>query len=956
MYNQPKYTFLLLVLLMFFIPVLHAQKSYWQQQVNYKINVALNDVDNTLDADETITYTNNSPDTLHFIWFHLWPNAYKNDKTEFSEQLLRNNNTSFYFSDEKERGYINHLSFKVDDVTALLEPDSSHIDVVKLLLPRALPPQQSTTITTPYHIKLPFNFSRSGYEGQTYQVAQWYPKPAVYDANGWHQMPYLDQGEFYSEFGNFDVTITVPENYIVASSGNLQNEDELNKLKELGKQSAKSQNNYKLWQSSLLLKTIKLKKNFDEVMPPSKSAAKTLRYQLQNAHDFAWFASKLFIVKYDSIKLATHNVDAFTYYNPWDAKAWDSSMQYVKDAVHFYSKKLGEYPYDVVSAVSGRSSKDVGGMEYPTITLLEMADGGKELDATITHEVGHNWLYGILASNERYHAWMDEGINTYYEKRYLLEKYGELPAAKQPKKRPLDEEDLIIRSLAKIYKDQPADLPANDFTELNYGMSAYTKGAQFLLQLEAQTGTALFDSSMHHYYNEWKYKHPQPQDFKQSFEAASGVSITDKFKKLFVAGTLKPEAKKQLKLTAIYNIKETDKYRYISIAPLAGFNYYDKLMIGGIIHNYQLPLNKFNFLVAPLYATGSSQLNGTARLSYSIFSKRKWLEFSASGSKFNKDVFTQFDNSRLYLGVTRIVPSIKYTLYNKDIRSTQRWTFKLRTFILNEENLNSFTQVETPTDTFFVAGKKAKTTNVTELKIGVSNNRKLYPYDADLTINQGKSFVRAGFTGKYFFNYKDEDKGVQARFFAGKFFYTQEKTLLSKGANQRYLLSLAGPSGTDDYTYSDYFVGRSESDGGLSQQIMQRDGFFKVNTPFRGENAVGKTDNWLLSLNLVADIPKEINPLNVLPFKVPVQLFADIGTYSDVWDDDNANGRFLFDAGLKISILHSAFNVYLPLIYSKVYRDYYKTIYPEKRFSHTISFSFDLQQLAPNKLNRSIPL
>ena len=136
---------------------------------------------------------------------------------------------------------------------------------------------------------------------------------------------------------------------------------------------------------------------------------------------------------------------------------------------------------------------------------------------------------------------------------------------------------------------------------------------------------------------------------------------------------------------------------------------------------------------------------------------------------------------------------------------------------------------------------------------------------------------------------------------------------------------------------------------------MQRDGFLKLSTPLLND-AVGKTDDWLLALNLSGDIPDEINPLNVLPFKLPVQLFVDIGTYSDAWKDENGNGRFLYDAGIKLSILKSAFSVYLPVIYSKVYRDYYKSFYPDQRFNHTVSFAFDLGQLQPNKLYRNLPL
>jgi hypothetical protein len=194
--------------------------------VNYTIEVALNDKDHTLNGFESIEYINNSPDTLTFIWFHIWPNAYKTDKTAFSDQLLENGNTDFYFSDKNQKGYINRLDFKVNNKTAAIQDHPEHIDIVKVILPSPLPPGQKTILTTPFHVRLPFNFSRGGYDGDTYQVTQWYPKPAVYDRQGWHPMPYLDQGEFYSEFGSYDVSITVPDNYVVGATGVLQNQDE----------------------------------------------------------------------------------------------------------------------------------------------------------------------------------------------------------------------------------------------------------------------------------------------------------------------------------------------------------------------------------------------------------------------------------------------------------------------------------------------------------------------------------------------------------------------------------------------------------------------------------------------------------------------------------------------------------------------------------------------------------
>ena len=209
-----------------------AQIAYWQQSLQYQMSVRLDDTKNTLDGTLRLNYRNNSPDTLEFIWFHTWPNAYKNDRTDFSEQLLENGRIDFYFSNEEDRGYMNQLDFRINNEVAKTEDHPNYFDVIKVLLPSPLRPGEEIIITTPFHVQLPKTFSRGGHQENSYQITQWYPKPAVYDRQGWHEMPYLDQGEFYSEFGNYDVHITIPEKYVAAATGQLQNETEIQWLIE----------------------------------------------------------------------------------------------------------------------------------------------------------------------------------------------------------------------------------------------------------------------------------------------------------------------------------------------------------------------------------------------------------------------------------------------------------------------------------------------------------------------------------------------------------------------------------------------------------------------------------------------------------------------------------------------------------------------------------------------------
>ena len=931
-----------------------AQKKYWQQEVNYTINVTLNDKENTLDAFEKLVYVNNSPDTLRFIWFHLWPNAYKNDKTAFAEQVTSNGSTDFYFSKEEERGYINRLDFKVDGVTASFEEHPTNIDIGKLNLPTALAPGKSITISTPFHVKLPKNISRGGFTGQTFQVTQWYPKPAVYDNKGWHRMPYIDQGEFYSEFGKFDVTITVPANYIVASTGELQNADELEKLKSLGKQSIESQENYKLFKNGLESQAKKTGKTFYEVMPPSSAQTKTLRYIQDKVHDFAWFASKLFVVQYDTVQLASKTVDGFSFFHPWEKNNWQKSISYVKDGTRKYSEYLADYPYKVVSAVSGNAQDNSGGMEYPTITLITMTDGGQELDITIAHEIGHNWFYGILASNERDHAWMDEGMNSYYQNRYELEKYsnystvqkngGQLMANKTP-----DEGlEMLLNLMMKIYKDQPIETPSEQFTFTNYGLVVYVKTSIWMKRLEEQLGRATFDSAMRAYYNEWSFKHPYPEDFKESIERNSGQRIDSLYQLLFTTGPLTKPQKKNLKLTGFAGMRNTDKYTYISVMPALGYNMYDKFMIGGVIHNFQVPVPNFRFVVAPLYATNSSTFNVIGQASYNKYSKGKISHFAIglNVAKFSTRDGVDSNGNKVFSNFSKIVPSVQVHLNNKDPRSTiNRW-FDVRTFFISEKGFN-YVYKQSDNNSYPEEGE-TKTRYINQLSYNTENYRVLYPYSWQLQLQQGKEFYRLGGTLNYFFNYPNGG-GLKMRVTAIKFGYIGGKTPLKQATTYVYQPKLTAVRGNEDYTYSNYFVGRNEFDGFASQQIMERDGNLKIRTDIF-QDLQGRSDDWIAAINLSTDIPKKI-----LPIPLPLKVFADAGTYADAWKKDAAISRFLYVAGLQLSI-GDIINIYAPIIYSKEFSNSLKTVPEENKFFRKVSFSINVQNLTAKKLIPQIPI
>jgi hypothetical protein len=920
---------------------LAATSQYWQQEVNYTIEVSLNDKDHSLKGFEKIEYINNSPDTLRFIWFHVWPNAYKNDKTAYTDHALENGDTRFYFSGKDQKGYINRLDFKVNNVTAETEDHPEHIDIIKLILPSPLAPGKKIDIATPFHVKLPFNYSRGGHDGQSYQVTQWYPKPAVYDNNGWHPMPYLDQGEFYSDFGSYDVSITVPENYVVAATGELQNADEKEWLKT---------------RTSFDWKPIRRKvkttggsyKTVVDLFPPSATDIKILRFKQSNVHDFAWFADKRFIVNHDTCILSSgRSIDVYAYYTREEQTRWTNSVANAKAAVRHYSTLIGEYPYNTVSLVQAPASSIGGGMEYPTITSISPLKDTRELDYTIAHEIGHNWFYGILASNEREHPWMDEGINSYYENLYSAWKDHHFDQR--------SEQQFLSTAIA-LRKDQPIETPAEKFTDYNYSLIAYYKTSQWLNWLKKYVGEQTFDKAMQEYYKRWQFRHPQPADLKKVMEDVSGKNLDSAFSLLSQKGNLPGTEPKG---TAIMNPITglfggyADTKNLITILPAIGGNSYDKLMAGVLITNLRLPPNRFKFFLAPMYAFGSKKFAGIGFVSHTFYPAGAFrkIDLGINGSVFTADRFTDEDGNNTFLRFQKIAPGIKLTFAEKNPRSTLNRFIQFKTFLIGEDGLRFYRDtVVTGQDTTIFNRYRTQRQNrtVNQLRFVVENYRALYPYRGELKLEQGKDFIRTAFTGKYFFNYP-KGGGLDTRLFAGKFFYMGSKTFTKQFATDRYHLNMTGANGYEDYTYSDYFIGRNEFEGIASQQIMVRDGAFKVRTDLLADK-VGRTDDWLVALNFSSTIFA-----GVLPKEIALKVFVDVGTYAEPWKKNSTQDRFLFDAGIHIPILKETVNIYIPIFYSSVFKDYIESTIPKKgRFWKTISFSIDISNFSLRKFNRNL--
>lgn len=507
-------------------PFMHASsQDYFQQEANFEIRVTLTDRSHELNGFETVEYINNSPDTLHFLYFHLWPNAYSNNKTELAREIFARDGKGKLFNDPELKGFIDSLDFRVDSLDVQWDLLSGAPDICKIILNEPLKPGDTILVTTPFHVKIPKGVtSRLGHIGESYQITQWYPKPAVYDRQGWHQMPYLDQGEFYSEFGRYDVSITLPANYVVGATGKLQNEEEERWLDTHAANPS--------W--------MRMPGFGGGDFPLSSVKLKTLRYTEENIHDFAWFADKRFHVLKGSVTLPESGREVVTWvmFTDQEAQFWINAIPYLNNAIERFSEWIGDYPYDNFTAV--QSALNAGaGMEYPGLTVIGIAKDPWRLEEVIIHEICHSWFYSAIGSDERAFPFMDESIVSAYESRYMEERYPEkklwevvfgnrklarlFQLLDMPVQRMQEIEWLVP---ARLNLEQPVNLAAGDYSYENYSSIIYNKAAIGFNWLRAYLGDSLFDSNMHDYYRKWKYKHPGPDDLREVFESRSDRDLS----------------------------------------------------------------------------------------------------------------------------------------------------------------------------------------------------------------------------------------------------------------------------------------------------------------------------------------------------------------------------------------------------------------------------------------------
>ena len=489
--------------------------EYWQNRADYVLTAKLNENTNEIIGTDIITYTNNSPDKMSFVWMNVDQNLFKADSRGNAVVPLtgsRNGAQGEVFDGGhkiKSVSVVNTVNGKSAEVEAKFLITDTRMQV---FLPQELKAKGGA-------VKIKINFSyvspkegsdRTGVldtkNGKLFTIAQWYPRMCVYDdVRGWNTNPYLGASEFYLEYGDFDVTITAPANHIVVCSGELVNPTAVYSATEQAR----------LAKAKASDKTVFIRTEEEVVALKTTTATKTWHYKLKNARDLSWASSAAFILDGAKINLPSGKKSLALSAYPVESAgndAYGRSTEFVKGSIENYSKRWFEYSYPVATNVAGNE----GGMEYPGIVFCGWESKGEDLWGVTDHEFGHNWFPMIVGSNERLFGWMDEGFNTFINSLSGVDfNNGEYKS-----------EDSDMHNLANRYTNSDLEVimsSPDNMKEGNIGLLCYSKPSSGLVILREQVlGEERFDLAFRTYVERWAFKHPTPDDFFRTMENVCG--------------------------------------------------------------------------------------------------------------------------------------------------------------------------------------------------------------------------------------------------------------------------------------------------------------------------------------------------------------------------------------------------------------------------------------------------
>ena len=493
--------------------------KYWQNRADYKINATLDTGLHKVSADVEITYTNNSPDNLKFLWFQVDQNIYRKDSRATSTTTAAGGrwaNSKF-----TEGDIIKNISIETKNGKYTPKQITSDTRMQLWLQDVLKGAGNSIKIKMSYEFTVPeYGSDRMGRlktkNGWIYEVAQWFPRMCVYDdVQGWNTLPYLGQGEFYLEYGDIEFSVTAPADLIVMGSGELLNPQECLTSDQLKKWNDAKNNDKTV--------TIRSEKQVNDKSSRPQTANCTWKFKINNTRDVAWGASKAFVLDAARMNLPDNKKSLAVSVYPVESikkDGWQRSTEFVKGAIEHYSNKWFTFPYPMAVNVAGI----VAGMEYPGIVFCGWEDSGESLWGVTDHEFGHTWFPMIVGSNERKYAWMDEGFNTFintlstaaFNKGEFKSKGGFFD----------DPNSEFMVKYTYSEKMDPLFTIPDVVQQDNLGAAAYLKpGAMLTALREVVLGPERFDAAFREYVSRWAFKHPTPWDFFHSIENVSGEDL-----------------------------------------------------------------------------------------------------------------------------------------------------------------------------------------------------------------------------------------------------------------------------------------------------------------------------------------------------------------------------------------------------------------------------------------------
>nr|WP_299486699.1 M1 family metallopeptidase [uncultured Allomuricauda sp.] len=476
--------------------ILNAQNntSYWQQHVDYTMDVNMDVKTFQYAGTQKLVYTNNSPDVLNRVYYHLYFNAFQpgsemdarlQSVKDPDKRMMKDGKSRIASLSESEIGYL-HVKTLTQDGTPVSFNEEGTILVVELANP--IPAGGKTVLDMEFNGQVPLQIRRSGRnsaEGVALSMSQWYPKLSEYDFEGWHPNAYIAR-EFHGVWGNFDVKLTIDKDYTVGGSGYLQNPQEIGHGYEAPGTSVKT-----------------------------KGKTLTWHFKAPNVHDFMWAADSEYI--HDSVAMEDGPTLHFLYKNdPEIIDNWKKLQPKTEETMRFFSKNIGKYPYEQYSVIQGGD----GGMEYAMSTLITGKRSFGSLVGVTVHEMAHSWFQHILATNESKYEWMDEGFTSFISSLCMNE------IMKEGKENPFEGSYKGYYALVNSGLEKPQTSHADRFaTNFAYGIGAYSKGSIFLSQLGYIIGQDKLMETIQKYYEDFKFKHPVPNDIKRTAEKVSGMEL-----------------------------------------------------------------------------------------------------------------------------------------------------------------------------------------------------------------------------------------------------------------------------------------------------------------------------------------------------------------------------------------------------------------------------------------------